>query len=62
MKWLMIIVWMVGPGTPPTVVPFENETLCDQARSRVMQPQPTSEPIVNERKQIAYAICLQVRP
>jgi len=26
------------------------------------QPQPTTEPIVNERKQIAYAICFQVRP
>jgi hypothetical protein len=62
MKWLMVIVWLVGSGSPATVLPFENENLCDQARDRVMRPQPTSQPIVSERRQIAYAVCLQVAP
>ena len=62
MKWLMVIVWLVGSGTPATVIQFESETLCDQARDRVMRPQPTTQPIVAERRQIAYAICIQVAP
>jgi hypothetical protein len=60
MKWLMVITWLIGNGTPATVIQFESETLCRDARDRVMRPQPESNPVVAERKQIAFAVCMQV--
>ena len=60
MKWLMVITWLVGNGTPATVIHFESETLCREARDRVMRPQPDTNPIVAERRQIAYAVCLEI--
>jgi hypothetical protein len=60
MNWLLVIAWLVGSGTPATVISFETETLCTQARDRVMRPQPETEPNVAQRKQIAFAVCFQV--
>jgi len=60
MKWLLVITWLVGAGTPATVIQFEDETLCSQARDRVTRPQPDNEPDVSKRRRIAFAVCLQV--
>ena len=60
MKWALIIVWLAGNGTPATVIPVESESLCVEARDRVMRPQPLTNPIVAERKPIATALCVQV--
>jgi hypothetical protein len=60
MKWLLVISWLVGTGTPATVIQLETETLCTQARDRVMRPQPESEPNVAPRRRVAYPFCLQV--
>lgn len=60
MKWLMVITWLVGNGTPATVIHFESERLCREARDRVMRPQPDTNPVVAERKQIAFAVCFEI--
>jgi hypothetical protein len=62
MKWLLVIAWLVGNNTPATVIEFATETLCTEARDRMLRPQPESSiayPVDPERKQIAFAVCLR---
>jgi hypothetical protein len=62
MEWLLVIAWLVGNNTPATVIPFETERLCKEARDRVMRPQPESPiayPVEIERKPIASAFCMR---
>jgi hypothetical protein len=64
MEWLLVIAWLVGNNTPATVLQFETETLCTQARDRVMRPQPESPiayPEDSERKRIAFAVCVRAK-